>query len=472
MNWSKTSWSSEIDKWGAQMTKKDNNNIEKGNIEEGKTNYRNIPIPKIDQQYMRSEEVQEIVGHKSGPLERWALWIFLGILLLVIISTGFIHYPDILNARATLTSQNGPKDIVPFQSGRLTRLFADNGTRVKSGEAIAYMESAADADQILSLSKQVEKASKRPPQNSPSEMSSLFMGNYDQLGEVQSAYQTFIIALQQFNDYFVNGFYQNKKKMLGQDLTTLGQMTRSLELQRALNEKDSKLAEENHEMNRKLYEEKIISSEEYRQDQSKLLGKQMTLPQVNSSILSNQNQQRDKMKEMEQLNHDIAQQKLTLGQALQTLKSALDAWKKQYILLSPENGILYLTRPYQQNQYVQAGRTIGYVSPMGDKLFAEIYLPQDNLGKADIGMEVQLRFDAYPYQEKGIVRGKLDYISRVVSDSGYLAIVRLDDGLKTSQHERLAFKDGLKADALIITKDQSLLQRLYYSIIKGTSINR
>nr|WP_225321491.1 HlyD family secretion protein [Rhizosphaericola mali] len=100
-----------------------------------------------------------------------------------------------------------------------------------------------------------------------------------------------------------------------------------------------------------------------------------------------------------------------------------------------------------------------------------LYLPQNNLGKADTGMEVQLRFDAYPYQEKGVVNGRLAYISRVISDSGYLGIVRLDNGLLTSQHQQLSYKDGLKADALIITKDMSLLNRLYYNVTKAMSLN-
>ncbi|MFT4203177.1 MAG: HlyD family efflux transporter periplasmic adaptor subunit [Chitinophagaceae bacterium] len=420
----------------------------------------------------RSEAAQEIISRRPGFTEKWALFLFLGILAALFGATWFIRYPDIVQTRATLTSRNGPKDIVAFQSGALASLFVGNGQHIDSGATIAYIESAADAGQVMSLSRQLGRADNLLFGNKLKEMSNLFGERYGRLGEVQSAYQTFVSALQQFNDYYVNGFYGRKKAMLGSDLSTLDKMGNALDEQRGLAEKDNRLAEENHKMNESLYREKIISAEEYRQDQSQLLNRQMGLPQVNSSILSNQNQKRDKLKELEQLDHDLAQQRVLLEQALQTLKSTIDAWIKQYVLIAPVDGTLYLTRPLQHAQYVQSGKTIGYVAPTDDRLFAELYLPQNNLGKVDTGMQVQLRFDAYPYQEKGIVKGSLDYMSRVVSDSGYLGIVGLDKGLVTNQHITLPYKDGLKADALIVTKDMSLFERLYYRIVKGISITK
>ncbi|QES88065.1 HlyD family secretion protein [Rhizosphaericola mali] len=455
------------------MPNKDIDNIETrlDDIASGRCNSE-IEINQKESIVIRSEEAQEIIDHKSGPLERWALWIFLCILLLLLTTSGFILYPDILQVRTTLTSLDGPKEIVPNQSGRITQLFVTNGQTIRKGATLAYIESVADIDQMLSLFKRVEKANQLLTDNKLGDISSLFLQPYDQLGEDQSAYQTFMTALQQFNDYYVNGFYDRKKTMLEQDLGALKKMNNALGQQRQIEEQDNELAQENYKMNKKLFDAKIISAEEYRQDQSQLLSKQMALPQTNSSIFSNQNEQREKLKDLEQLDHDVIQQRITMEQALQTLKSALDTWIKQYVLIAPVDGTVYFSKPIQKNQYLQSGKTIGYIATDNNKLFTELYLPQNNLGKADTGMEVQLRFDAYPYQEKGIVKGKLIYISRVVSDSGYLGIVRLNNGLLTSQHQILPYKDGLKADALIITKNMSLLNRLYYNITKATSLNK
>ena len=44
-------------------------------------------------------------------------------------------------------------------------------------------------------------------------------------------------------------------------------------------------------------------------------------------------------------------------------------------------------------------------------------------------MQVQLGFDAYPYQEMGFVKGKLNHISKIATDSGFQAKVILENGL-------------------------------------------
>lgn len=87
-------------------------------------------------------------------------------------------------------------------------------------------------------------------------------------------------------------------------------------------------------------------------------------------------------------------------------------------------------------------------------------------------MQVQLRFDAYPYQEVGFVHGKLDYISDMSVDSSFLGRINLPEGLRTSRNRNLQFKNGLKARALIITKDMTLLKRVYYGIIKSLEMNK
>ncbi len=86
-------------------------------------------------------------------------------------------------------------------------------------------------------------------------------------------------------------------------------------------------------------------------------------------------------------------------------------------------------------------------------------------------MKVQLRFDAYPYQETGFLPGTLAYISNIAVDSSFWGSVRLENGLITNQNKPMHYKTGLKAEALIITKDMRLLERLYHSIVKASANN-
>ena len=246
-------------------------------------------------------------------------------------------------------------------------------------------------------------------------------------------------------------------------------MNASIIHQKNLTRQDEDSSQKSLAMNKILYDEKVISAEEFRAAQSKHLNKQMAMPQMNANLLSNQNQQRDKIKEIEQLNHDVGQQRIIFEQALQTFKSSVDDWVKKYVLLAPTEGTLIFTAPLQQNKFLAQGKLIGYVNPPENKYYLEMNLPQNNLGKVDTGMKVQLRFDAYPYQELGFVKGQLDYLSPIASDSGFLATVRLTNGLTTNLGNHLQYKNGLKAKALVITKDMRLLERIYYSIVKSLS---
>lgn len=122
-------------------------------------------------------------------------------------------------------------------------------------------------------------------------------------------------------------------------------------------------------------------------------------------------------------------------EALNTLKSSVDEWLLKYVLRASTEGKIVFARMIQENQYVEHGKLIGYVLPPDNLYYVELKIQQSNFGKIAQGLKVQLRFDAYPYQETGYVSGTLDYLSSVSVDSMFLGTVRLDNGLLTSQNK-------------------------------------
>lgn len=415
--------------------------------------------------HLRSEMAQEIISHQPDFLEKWALLIFTAILLTLVAASWFVKYPDIIETSATLTAFNAPKELVVRQEGRLVKLLAHNNELVRRGEVLGWIESTADPREVLALSGQLDSSGQMLDAGQIWTVSRL-----NNLGELQQSYQTFIAALQLFNDYTGNGFFIRKKAMLEGDVSALDSSNHTIRNQKTLTEQDLRLAQETFNMNKKLFDEKVISQEELRSENSKVLNKQMAIPQLDASLLSNDAQKRDKQKELEQIDHDIAQQRLTFRQALQSLKSQVDDWKKRFLLLSPVDGKVVFIIPLQENQFLQEGKLVGFVNPSDSHFYVETNLSQNNFGKLDTGMEVQLRFDAYPYQETGFVGGTLNYISNVPSDSGFLANIRLNKGLVTNSGHTIPYKSGLKAQAIIITRNMRLLQRLWYGFNKSASV--
>lgn len=419
---------------------------------------------------LRSEMAQEIISRKPNFMEKWALVIFLLIIMLLVAATWFIHYPDIIETHATLTAADAPKEIIPLQEGRLVKLFTQNGQKVNKNEVLGWIESIADHAEVIELSKEVDRSIFLLNTKGATTVSSLFSKRFYNLGEIQASYQSFTTALQLFNDYNYNGFYTKKRNLLRQDVKTIEQTNTTIQNQKKFAEQDIQLASETYDMNSVLFDQKVLSKEEYRTEKSKYINREMAIPQLEAALLSNESQKRDKIKEIDQIGHDMAQELVAFQQAVQSFKSTIDDWKKKFLIQSPVGGKVFFIIPLQENQFLQPGKLIGYINPDNNHFYSETYLPQDNFGKLDTGLMVQLRFNAYPYQEVGFVEGKLDYISNVASDSGFLATISFDKGLITNNNKVIPYKSGLKAQALIITKDMRLLQRFWYNINKSESI--
>jgi multidrug resistance efflux pump len=435
--------------------------------------------------FQRSEFVQEIVSNKPGVLIRYGTLFFLLVLITLVAICWFIQYPDLVNAKAKLTSINAPKEVVTKQSGKLIKLFAKENEAVKQGTVLGYLESTASHENLIMLSVITDSMQILLSQNktegaisyfnsfslpaSPQQSSPYFPLRGIEgavLGEVQQSFQTFQQSFINFRNYISGGFYLSKKIMLGKDLAFMQQLHSNLLQQKGLNVQDLALSQKTFDASQSLKEDKVIAELEYRNETSKLINKKLTLPQINAAIINNESQQNEKQKEIMELENTIAQQKSIFAQALNTLKSQIDDWKKKYLLTAPIDGKIAFATFLQENQQLQANQIICYINPGNSQYYAEVYIPQTNFGKVKMGQEVLLKFPAYPSAEYGSIKGKIDFISNISTDSGYLAKVILPNGLNTSYKKQIQFREGLNAQGEIITANMRLLQRFYYNIVK------
>lgn len=190
----------------------------------------------------------------------------------------------------------------------------------------------------------------------------------------------------------------------------------------------------------------------------------MTIPQVNSAIISNESSQHEKAKEILQLENEIAQQKGIFSQALNTIKAQLDDWKSKYLLIAPIDGKIAYAGFIQENQQLQNNQTVCFINPENSNYYAEISIPQNNFGKVRQGQKVLLKLPSYPFQEYGAVEARLEFISNIATDSGYIAKVVLPYGLQANYNKQIQYRDGLIAQGEIITADLRLSDRLINTV--------
>lgn len=408
-----------------------------------------------------SGEVQEIISNNPNWILRNGVSIFLLIIVCLIASTFFFNYPDIVNGKAKLTSINAPKEVKTKTEGKLIKLFVGEEKQVEQNEILGFVESRANHNEVIMLAAFVDSLQNLIETNRPEQIALYLSQPFQNLGEVQQAYQGFKQSFILFNQYLSSGFYLKKKQMLKGDISYLQKLHGNLLQQKKIQQEDVGLAKETFDANNSLKEDKVISALDYRNEKSKYINKTLSLPQISSAIISNESSQHEKQKEILQLENDIAQQKGIFAQSLNTLKAQLEEWENKYLLIAPIGGKIAFAIFLQENQQLQTNQTICFINPENTQYFAEVYIPQNNFGKIKQGQKVLLKFSAYPFQEFGSITGKLDFVSSIATDTGYLAKVLLPNGLQTNYKKQLQFHEGLLAQAEIITEDLKLSDRLF-----------
>jgi HlyD family secretion protein len=414
----------------------------------------------------RSELMQDIVSSRPDWAVRHGNLAFLLVFILIVVATWFIQYPDVIKTKATLTSINAPKPVISTIGGKLIKLNIIESQTVNKGQILGFIESTAIHQDVLKLSCEIDTLQMLLDKGRSEDIRSHFNRSTPALGELQVDYQLFSQAFLAFNNYLSGGFYLTKKKLLWQDRDNLLQLHQNLIEQRQMQEQDLSLTQKTFEANESLKNDKVISDFDYRLEQSKLIGKKLTLPQIRSEIISNESRQTEKEKEIIELENIIDQQKAIFQQSLNTFKTRVDDWIKKYTLIAPVSGKVAFASFIQENQQLLVNQTLCFVNPQNSTYFAEIPIPQTNFGKVHIGQQVLLKFQSYPFQEYGAVIGQIEFISHIPAENGYLAKIIFTNGLETTYHKHIQYRDGLTAEAEVITENMRLLERFYYSIIK------
>lgn len=414
-------------------------------------------------------EIEEIISAKQPFIARWGTVFFFTLLLIIGFICWIIKYPDLVVTKGVLNSINAPKEIITRADGKLVQLFVKEDQLVQANELLGYMENTADYTQVIALSAKLDSADEYIMNGRTDELNTISFTSFNHLGELQNSFQVYMQSLRDFSAYLSNGYYLHRKKMLVEDISFLKASHATLLMQKSLLHEDVLLTDSTFKANESLKNQKVISSFDYRNEKSKLLVKQMALPQIASSIISNESQQHEKLKEIAELENQIQKQKSIFTQALNTFKNAVEEWKKKYFLTAPVPGKVSFAAFLQENQQLKAGQSICFINPGNSDYYIEARIPQYNFGKVHAGQEVLLKFTAFPFQEFGIVNGRINMINTIPTDSGYLAKIEMPSGLISNYGKKIQYRTGLSAQVDIITNKKNLLQRFTENIIMKTS---
>jgi hypothetical protein len=153
------------------------------------------------------------------------------------------------------------------------------------------------------------------------------------------------------------------------------------------------------------------------------------------------------------------------GQPLAWFESTVD--HNKYVLTALIGGKISFPTVIHENQLFGMNQEVFYVIPNHEEFFGEMVIPQDNMGKIKEGQRVLIKLKAYPSEEYGMIRGRITYITEIPNKDNVF-ISKVDFKIKDASDLKkpIRLKQGMMADAEIVTQDATILQRIGRSFFK------
>ncbi len=174
------------------------------------------------------------------------------------------------------------------------------------------------------------------------------------------------------------------------------------------------------------------------------------------ALLKNQEQFKQLESQANTLKSDLKQSQSQL--------QALNLQLEKRIVRSPVTGTIFELPVKKAKAFLQTGQLIAQNAP----LIVKAQVPSSNSGFLKVGQPVKLKFDAYPFQDYGVVSGRLQWLSpdsKVVQVNGsqlevFDLVVTLDRPFIQSPTKKILLTPGQAVTAEVIVRQRRIIDFL------------
>lgn len=416
---------------------------------------------------LRSESVQDILTRPPHWMIRWGNTLIFFIMLMVLLMSYFIKYPEFIPASVVVTSQNPPEKILSRTNSKIEKILVKDHQQVKDGDILIVLQSAAAYEDVLKLRNIIDSTSSNKILHFPlTETSTL------KLGELQGDYNAFAKAFQDEKLFTGLQPYAPENIAVNQSIaetkSRLAMTLQQIRLERAKFD----LNAENYNRSLSLYNQGVISKLDLENERMKNIQAEQNLRNLSLTVSNLQESIHNLNKTKSGTSINSQKDKINYSSAtiqqFEQLRKSLKQWEHNFLIISSTNGIVSFQKFWGENQFVNAGDALLSILPHNKQaIVGRMSVPSINSGKIKSGQKVLIKLDNYRYQEYGIVEGEVAQISLTPDDVGnYYVDIVLPKGLKTSYNKTLPFDKELTGNADIITQDLRLIERFFYQIRK------
>jgi len=419
---------------------------------------------KLEEIELRSEEVQDVLSHPPNWMVRWGSVLFLFLILLILLLSSIIKYPDIIQTETIITTLIPPQKEFAKFTGKLDSIYVTESQPVGKNTVLAVLKNPANTKDVYYLKSILDtlhfevKDFRFPIDEIPILI----------LGDLEIAYANFENSYTEYElnknlNPFSNEALANKVSM-----SELKTRLRNMQSQYSLNLSELQLKKNDLKRNKGLLEKGVISQLDYENKQLELLNVErgqknlaVSISQIREAI--GNASKNIKSTEITRTREEARLLRNTI-QSLNQLKKAISDWENRYVLKSEIEGKVSFHNFWSTNQTVNQGDLVFTIIPdTQTNYIAKLKAEAQNSGKINPGQKVNIKLQNYPEKEFGMLKGNVSHISLTPDKEGYYFIdVSLPDKLITSYNKEIEFKQEMSGTAEIITEDLRLIERFFY----------
>jgi membrane fusion protein len=218
----------------------------------------------------------------------------------------------------------------------------------------------------------------------------------------------------------------------------------------------------------------LMSEVDQRHREEALLEQRQALISLNQQTTQRQGQ-------LSEVRFNLEQLPFSQGEKVQTLRNEMSATEQRiaevngrnaYIVRAPISGRVSLLQS-SIGQAVDPHRLQLQILPNDSVLQAQLFIPVRAIGFVEVGQDVRILFDAFPYQRFGTYHGRIIKVSQTVlldsdiagpvsmKEAAYTATVALDRPDVTAHGKKIPLQPDMSLRADIILERRTLVDWIF-----------
>jgi hemolysin D len=178
------------------------------------------------------------------------------------------------------------------------------------------------------------------------------------------------------------------------------------------------------------------------------------------AFLESQRQIKEYQSQIVEVRSEINQ----IQKQIQALKFQL----QQRVLRAPIDGTIFQISVEHAGTVLQPGQAIAQIAPKGVPLVFRAQMPSQESGFLRLGMLAKLKFDAYPFQDYGVIQGRLRWISpdSKIVEMGQMKVetfeleIAVDKPYIQASNKQVSLTPGQSATAEVIIRQRRVIDFL------------